>query len=457
MKDIIVGMEAIDTRQLWENVLVDIELSIPRATFNTWFRGTRIVRYEEGTVYVGVPNNLARDWFKDKYHKLILRALRTLAEDVRSVEYIIAKQESSREHAERIIRKTPTNELPFQELYIDRRDHLNPRYTFETLVVGPFNELAHAAAQAIVKSPAITYNPLYIYGNTGYGKTHLAQAVGNQIKKISPGKKIYYVTSEKFTIDVLNGIQTNSMPNFKDRYRQYDVLIMDDVQFVSGKEKTQEELFHLFNVLYDNNKQIIFTSDKHPGYLQNIEERLKSRFKQGMVVDISDPDFESRLAIIMTKAAANNFTLTPEIAEHLARSIDGNIRELEGALNAVMLQSQIHDRTLTIADVRNLIKDSGKTKKTISTKEIVKKVAEFYNIEEQIIYDKTRKKEVVRPRQIIMFILREDFRESFPSIGEKLGGRDHTTVIHSCEKIRGDIQTDSLLLQEINQIRAMLK
>jgi chromosomal replication initiator protein len=232
---------------------------------------------------------------------------------------------------------------------------------------------------------------------------------------------------------------------------------MDDVQFVSGKEKTQEELFHLFNVLYDNNKQIIFTSDKHPGYLQNIEERLKSRFKQGMVVDISDPDFESRLAIIMTKAAANNFTLTPEIAEYLARSIDGNIRELEGALNAVMLQSQIHDRTLTIADVRNLIKDSGKTKKTISTKEIVKKVAEFYNIEEQIIYDKTRKKEVVRPRQIIMFILREDFRESFPSIGEKLGGRDHTTVIHSCEKIREDIQTDSLLLQEINQIRAMLK
>ena len=447
----------IDKKQLWENVLVEVELGISKANFSTWFKHTHIVRYDDGIIHLSVPNQFVRDWLSTKYHKFILKALRTLEPSVRGLEYAISREERARE-TEQISRPASMNaELPLTEYYTNKSDNLNPRYTFESFVVGPFNELAYAAAQAVVQKPGIAYNPLYLYGGTGHGKTHLIQAIGNQIKKVSPGKKVFYATSEKFTVDYVTSVQNTTVNTFKEKYRQYDVFIMDDIQFLSNKESTQEELFHLFNTLYDNNKQIVFSSDVHPNYIPNLEERLKSRFAAGMVVDIPQPDHESRVSILKAKAAQNNFLLGDEIADFLATTIQGNIRELEGVLNTIVCQSQLKGKMLSLMEIRNVVKNTARPKKAISPKEVIKKVADFYNIEEESIYEKTRRKEVVRPRQIIMYILREDFQVSYPTIGQKLGGRDHTTVIHSCEKIKNDIKVDSELTQELTQIRTLLK
>jgi chromosomal replication initiator protein len=349
-----------------------------------------------------------------------------------------------------------TNELPLSDYYINKENNLNPRYNFDNFVIGPFNELAYAASQAIIKQPGIVYNPLFIYGSTGHGKTHLIQAVGNQIKNNFSDKKVYYLTSEQFSTEYVYSIQNNKIQNFKEKYRKYDVLIMDDIQFFSNKEKSQEELFHLFNNLYENNKQIIFSSDKHPHYIQNLEDRLKSRFNQGMIVDIPKPDHESSVAILKSKAKKNNLNLSDDIYNFLAETIIGNIRELEGVINSVVCQTQLKGRDLSFNEIKEVVKNSAQPKKIVSINELIKIIAGFYNIDENSISDKTRKKEVVKPRQIIMYLLREEFNISYPTIGEKLGGRDHTTVIHSCEKIKTDLKTDNTLAQQINQIKSML-
>jgi chromosomal replication initiator protein len=448
-----------DNKNLWNGVLVDIELNVSKATFTTWFKNTSIVKQEDGTVFVSVPSIFVRDWILDKHHKFILRSLRNLSESIRAVEYVISKDDAPKRQDTSPQKpnsfEIQNKELPLSDLYINKDDNLNPRYTFETFVVGPFNELAHAAAQAIIKKPVV-YNPLFIYGNTGHGKTHLLQAVGNHIKNQNREKRIFYVTSEKFSQDLVNSLQSNKMNQFKEKYRKYDVLIMDDIQFLSGKEKTQEELFHLFNTLYENNKQIIFSSDQHPNYIPNLEDRLKSRFVAGMMVDIPQPDHESRLAIIHTKAKQSGVDVPPEILNFLASSIEGNIRELEGVLNSIVCQTQLKGKELSLLDVKNLIKNTSKPSKNLSVKELVKIIAGFYNIEEDSIYDKSRRKEVVKPRQLTMYILREDFNVSYPSIGQKLGDRDHTTVIHSCEKIKNELKVNNRLVQELSQIRALI-
>jgi chromosomal replication initiator protein len=408
-------------------------------------------------VHVAVPNAFVRDWLLNKYHKSILKSLRDGGGDIRSVEYNISKSDAKKIESEILRKISPTTELPLQEFYINKEDNLNPRYVFDSFIVGAFNELAHAAAQAVIKKPGISYNPLFIYGDTGRGKTHLIQSVGNHLKN-NLGLKVIYITSEKFVVDYINNLQSGSgkINNFKEKYRKYDVFIMDDTQFLSGKEKSQEELFHLFNALYDNNKQIIFSSDRHPNYIDNLEDRLKSRFAAGMIVDISAPDHESRVAILKTKAKNNNIFIDDQIIDFIAVNIEGNIRELEGVFNSIVMQTQLRQRPLNLIEVKNLIKDTSKPKKSLSVKEIVKIVSDYYNIEENFIYEKTRKKEIVKPRQIIMYLLREDMNISYPSIGEKLGGRDHTTVIHSCEKIKGDIKVNTTLVQELNHIRSLM-
>jgi len=443
-----------DNKKLWDSVLVDMELSLSKPNFNTWFKDTFVVRQEDGAVHLSVPNTFVQDWLSHKFHNTILKALRTLSGNVQSLHYVISK-EDMREKAE--AQKIPTlnKELPIQDFYINKDDNLNPRYTFDSFVVGPFNEFAHAASQAIIKKPGIVYNPLFVYGGTGHGKTHLIQAVGNYIKNSST-RKVFYITSEKFSQEYINALQLNKPNYFKEKYRKYDVLIMDDIQFFSGKMKIQEELFHLFNHLYENNKQIIFSSDKHPGLIQDLEDRLKSRFSAGMIVDIPTPDNESRAAIIRNKINQNPYSLSKEVVDYLAYSVTGNIRELEGIINAITCHSQLKERELSISEVKSFVKNNTKPKKLLSAKEVVKTVAEFYNIEEQLIYDKTRKKEIIKPRQVIMYILREDFNISYPAIGEKLGGRDHTTVMHSCEKIKNELKIDEMLTQEITQLRSIL-
>ena len=449
----IVQTAQVDIKQLWDDALVKIELSITTANFKTWFRDTHIISLEDGTAMVGVPSVFVKDWLHDKFHTMILKTLRDLTPHIRSVEYTVAQRNERKQESTK--NQTVNAALPLEDYYINKSDNLNPKYSFDTFVVGPYNALAHAAARTVSEKPGITYNPLFIYGKTGHGKTHLIQAVGNQIKKT--GKKIFYVTSERFAVDYFNSLQSGSANNFKDRYRQYDVLIMDDIQFLATKEKTQEELFHLFNALHDNNKQIVFSSDQHPALLNGMEERLQSRFSQGMIVDLPAPDLESRAAILRAKAAQNSIVLQDEVVDHLAQSIEGNVRELEGALNTIMCQSQLLGRTLAIDEVRVIIKNSSRPRKTLAITDVVEKVARYYNIDQASIYEKTRRKEVVKPRQIIMYILREDFLISYPAIGKKLGGRDHTTVIHSCEKIKNELKSNSDLEEEITQVRLLLK
>lgn len=434
-------------------------MNISEASFRTWFKDTIIIKRDNNVIYVGVPNKIVKDWLQEKHHNFILKSLRGFDDTIRSVEYVVTKNAAKRASGEqKLVSSTSLNQnqMLLQDMFIDKRDNLNPRYTFDTFVVGPFNQLAHAAAQAVIQNPGLTYNPLFIYGGTGHGKTHLIQAIGNHLKKTNSNRKVFYVTSERFTVDYINAVKTGKGNSFKDKYRQYDVLIMDDIQFIADKERTQEELFHLFNALYDNNKQIVFSSDKHPNNLLGLEERLKGRFSSGMVAEIPNPDVESRMEILKEKAQQNSFDIPDDVLQYIAKEVPGNIRELEGLLNTLMCKTQLKGKELSSQEVQNVVKNSTKPNRNISVAEVVKKISEYYEVEEQNIYKKTRKKEVVRPRQVIMYILREDFNISYPSIGEKIGGRDHTTVIHSCEKIKNEVKTDMILDQEINHVRTLI-
>lgn len=444
-------------KQLWENSLTDIELNVSKANFTTWFKNTYIAKEESGIVYLSVPNGFVKEWLYNKYHKFILKSLRNLSENVRGVEFIVVPKNEKKEQELFEEKPTYSNELPLKDLYINKEDNLNPKYSFESFVVGPFNELSYAASQSIIENLGLSYNPLFVHGPTGLGKTHLIQAIGNEIKKkYKNEKKIYYITSEKYFLDYINSVQANKIAIFKEKYRKFDVFIMDDIQFLANKQSTQDELFHLFNTLYDNNKQIIFSSDKHYNFIPNIEDRLKSRFGAGMIVDINEPDFETKIVILRSKLANRNFSPSDKILELIASTITGSIRELEGVLNSIICQAQLKNNDLTLNEVSALIKNNEKIKKAVTTEDIIKIVSEFYSIDKETICQKTRKKEIVKPRQIIMYILREDFSVSYPTIGQKLGGRDHTTVIHSCEKVRNDLKNSSILVQEIEQIRAML-
>ncbi len=446
-----------DHIELWERALVDIELAVSKANFSTWFSGTYIMKNEDGVIYLGVPNSFIQEWLYKKFHNTILKTLRHLNDQVRGLEYTIVKDSEKRKEEEKKKSQiSPTISIPLQDFYINRDDNLNPRYVFDSFVVGPFNELAHAASKSVVKNPGGSYNPLFIYGNTGHGKTHLIQAIGNHIKKDFPQKKVFYLTSERFGSEYFSSLQNNTTQKFKDKYRKYDVIIMDDIQFFANKEKFQEELFHLFETFFQSNRQLVFSSDKHPNFIPGLEDRLKSRFNQGMIIDIPSPDHESRMAILKAKSLISNVDLKSDILEFLATNIESNVRELEGVVNAIVCQTQLKNRPLSLLEIKNLIKNNTKQKKNISTKEVIKLISDFYNISEESVFNKTRKKEVVKPRQVIMYILREDFNISFPSIGDKLGGRDHTTVIHSCDKIKDDLKTDSVLMEEISQIRAMM-
>ena len=449
-------MDKGNSKELWEYVLTQVELSISPANFNTWFRNSFIVKIGgDGVLYIGVPSQFFKDWYLKKFHTLLLKIVRDISYEFRNIEYLIVKDDRKKVVKEnRVVRGAM--ELPLDEFYINKSDNLNPRYTFDTFVIGSFNNLAYSAAMAALERPGIVYNPLFIYGDTGRGKTHLIQAIGNQFKKMYPGRKTFYLTSEKFVVDYTDSVQAGTANRFKDKYRNYDLLIMDDVQFLSKKERSEEELFHLFNALHDTNKQIVFSSDRSPVAIPDIAERLKGRLASGMTVDIGEPDSESRMAIVRRKAAVHGIMLSDEVVEYVATTTSGSIRELEGMVNSIVCHAQINGSAPNIAEVRQSLRSFTRPQKNVSVKNVVDKVAEFYGIDEESVYEKTRRREVVRPRQIIMYILREDFNISYPTIGSKLGGRDHTTVIHSCEKIKREIIVDNELSKEIQNIRTLL-
>lgn len=450
----------IDTKELWKNCLIEIETEVSKANFSTWFRNTSILKEDAGVVFIGVPNEFVRDWLKNKYHKLITKTVANSFDTMRAVEYLITKIDIHQKEPPVVKEDSFVNkELPLKDLYINKEDNLNPRYVFDSFIVGGFNELAYAASQAIVKDPGKSYNPFFVYGSTGLGKTHLIQAIGNSVKENFPEKRVHYITLEKFATDLVNSFQlgNNKANSFKEKYRKYDLLIIDDIQFIGKMEKTQEELFHTFNTFYENNKQIVFSSDKHPNFIPGLEDRLRSRFSAGMIVDILEPEYESRLAIIKVKLRELGVSFEDDIVEYIASSIQGNIRELEGSLNTIICQYRLKNRPISANEVKILLKNNIKPKKNVAIKDIVKVVADFYNLEEIEIYEKTRRKEIVKARQVVMYILREDFNISYPLIGQKLGGKDHTTVIHSHLKIKTDLKNDSSLVQELEQLRTLFK
>ena len=453
--------------ELWKAALGEIELQVSRANFKTWLQNTSIVDKKGGVVTIAVPNSFTKEWLENKYHKFILKSLRNLASEVKEVNYQI-KQNIIKEdfrgknifkEEDRIIRK----QLDFQELNVNTLTNLNPRYTFDNFIVGPSNELAQAAALAVTKNLGKKYNPLFIYGGVGLGKTHLIQAIGNQVKKEDQVKKVKYVTSERFTSEVISALRSGSLrPNdiddFKKRWREIDLLIIDDIQFLAGKEKTQEEFFYTFNALYDAGKQIVLSSDRPPKSIQTLEERLRSRFEGGMIADISYPDLETRIAILKSKAGEKSVVLSDEVFEYIAQNIKKNVRELEGALNRLIAaNNQLNQKELNLNDVKKILNSILNTpKKSTTLKNIIKAVAEFYDVSEKELLERSRKKEIVKPRQVIMYLLREELKSSFPFIGLKIGGRDHTTAIHACEKIRKEIELDSNLNDEINLIKEKL-
>ncbi len=452
--------DIIEKEQLWEKALAEIELSVSRPNFLTWFQNTSIAEQNNDVVTLNVPNTFVKEWLSNKYHKVIIKALRALSPVIRNVEYIILPQPINSNKIipryKSILKVTGEEQLEFDGVYIDKEFNLNPRYTFDNFIVGSFNELAHAAAQAVIKNLGTSYNPLFIYGGTGLGKTHLLQAIGNKIKQDNPNAKIRYLTSEKFSNEFVIAMQNQSIPSFKEKYRQHDLLIIDDIQFFSGKMKIQEEFFHLFNTLYEANKQIVFSSDRSPKIIPELEERLRSRFEGGMMADIAPPEYEARLAILKTKAAQKELAISEEILEYIAHNVQNNIRELEGSLQSVFAHSKLLGKIPSLQEAREVLQKNIRARKKTTVVHLIKTVAEFYSISEKDIFEQTRKKQIVFPRQIAMYLLREDFNSSYPYIGEKFGGKDHTTVIHAYEKIAADVKNNEKLRDEIRQIREMV-
>lgn len=450
--------------ELWQAALGEIELSISKANFITWFKNTSILSNKDGKIIIGVPNGFAKEWLENKYNLYILRALRNIQDDIKDVSCSIATAQENpfKEHKIDAVlppKKTaPASPSSEKMLQISQENNLNPKYTFENFIVGSSNELARAACYAVSQNLGKIYNPLFIYGGVGLGKTHLLQSIGNEILRNDPSRKVKYITSERFTSELIDAIRTQKINEFKEHYQKIDLLIIDDVQFLSGKEKTQEEFFHIFNYLYQLNKQIVLSSDRAPKAIPTLEERLRSRFEGGMIADVSKPDYETRLAILRKKINDDGLVISEEALEFIAQNVTNNIRELEGALNRVSVSAQLSNKALTLDYVTSLLSElisSGK-KKGITHKHIITAVADFYDINPDDLIIKNRKKEVAKPRQVAMYLMRSELQYSYPGIGEKLGGRDHTTAIHAFDKITKELELNEKLGEEIACLKERL-
>jgi len=439
--------------ELWQAVLAQIQLNISSANFATWFKNTQVTSQKDGVVFISVSNSFVKEWLEQKYNKIIFKILHNLDKDIKEVRYETGKS------GLKILRKIPSpfleeGQLEFKEFKIDSESNLNPRYTFDTFVVGPFNELAQAAASAVTKSPGQVYNPFFIYGGVGLGKTHLLQAIGNEIVKNFPQRKVKYMPTEKFVSEVISSIRNHQIEKLKSTYQTIDVLIIDDVQFLAGKEKTQEEFFYMFNSLYEKNKQIVLSSDRQPKAIPTLTERLRSRFEGGMIADISLPDFETRIAILKAKCQERKTNFPGETLDYIASNIKKNIRELEGALNILVAYQKLNNSLPDFKTVKSLLNNLiSSPAKVINAKKIIKAVSEFYDLKEKDLISSSRKKEIVKPRQIAMYLLREELKGSFPFIGRKLGGKDHTTAIHAYKKICKELDLNEGLIEEINLIK----
>lgn len=451
-------------QDLWKTVLGEIELQISRPNFLTWFKNSQLIKKEEhdGVVFLSLPNNFAREWVKNRYHKIILSSLRTNDNSVKNIEYVVASSNIAQgifPHQKNKLHHASPQEIEPQQALIevktDPKTNLNPRYALSSYIVGSSNELAYAAVNAVIENIGKRYNPLFLYGGVGLGKTHLLQAAGNSIcEKYNNSVRVLYVTSEKFINDVVWALRNKRMEDIKKKYRDVDTLIIDDIQFIGGKTATELEFFYTFNALYENNKQIIMSSDRTPSAIPTLEERLRSRFEGGMIVDIAYPDYETRLAILKLKTQEKGLVIEDKVLEHIATKVQRNIRELEGVLNKVVFYQQYKNEKMDTKRLDDIVNETIRiSAKNITANEVIKTVADFYEIPLIDLTNRSRKQEVVEPRQVAMFLLRDILKLSYPHIGEKLGKRDHTTAIHAFEKISKETNHNPTLNQKIVLIK----
>ena len=440
--------------ELWQAALAEIELNISKATFITWFRNTSIFSQKDTGVVIAVPNGFSKEWLENKFNKLILKTLRNISPEIRDVAFVIESKKQPLIKTPASRKKVPlgsaiNDQLSFEQFSADKETNLNPRYRFDNYIVGGSNELAHAASLSVSQKLGKEYNPLFIYGGVGLGKTHLLQALGNAVKEKHKNAKVQYLTCEKFTNEFISAIQGQKTKDFREKYRKIDLLIIDDIQFLARKERTQEEFFHTFNALYENNKQIVLSSDRAPASIEFLEERLRSRFQGGMIADIGYPDFELRVAILRSKIIEKNIDLSDDVIQYIAEHVQNNIRELEGTLNILLASSKMGGAEITLEKTKKYLTHVIKRpRKIISLKKIIKATADFYDVTEKDILSQNRKREIAHPRQVVMYLLRENLKYSYPLIGSKLGGRDHTTVIHACSKISRELKNNNEQLAE---------
>lgn len=426
-----------NVEKAWQSVLGQLQMEMPRASFDTWVRDTRPVKYENGLMTITVRNAYARDWLESRLASTVNRLLIGIMDSNVSVNFVVSQNDEEMSQAVESVEQNE-NSSPVS---LQRNITLNPRYTFENFVVGSGNRLAHAACLAVAEKPARAYNPLFLYGGVGLGKTHLLHAIGNACH--IRGLNVLYVSSEEFTNDMINAIRTHATQAFRDKYRSIDVLLVDDIQFIAGKESTQEEFFHTFNTLHGQDKQIIVSSDRPPKSLVTLEERLRSRFEWGLTADIQPPDLETRLAILRHKADRTGRYVPDEILDTIARRVQSNIRELEGALNRILAFADLSGSSLNPNLVDVALSDLLPQRGDLEPQDVVDLVAHYFNLSSEKLLGRDRSRSVALPRQIAMYLLREEANVSLPQIGEVLGGRDHTTVMYAINKISKEIKGDS--------------
>lgn len=461
-----------NTHELWESVLGQLELKLSKANFTTWFAGTFISEYRGGEVIVGVPNTFAKEWLEKKHTREISEFIQTITNT--PVRTLIYRVETKTIPSTPLEFTNPALQAPkkeedygFTPTAVSSPAHdappqsgvlVNANYTFQTFVVGKQNELAHAAAQAVAAQPGGTYNPLFIYGGVGLGKTHLLHAIANEMRRKNPNVHVLYVTCEQFTNDFIHSIRIGKGKEFKDRYRKVDLLLIDDIQFITGKEGTQEEFFHTFNELHQENKQIVISSDRPPKLISMLEKRLQSRLEWGMLVDVGTPDLETRIAILQKKCLDRGVALEHEIIHYVASAIYSNIRELEGALTKIIAYHQFKNLMPSLETVKPILAsfESENTRKTITPRQLIATVGEYFDLAVDDLLGKSREKRLAFPRQIIMFLLREEMKNSYPMIGSELGGRDHTTAMHAYSKIAELLSRDEKLQKDIELIKQRL-
>ncbi|MDP3043671.1 MAG: chromosomal replication initiator protein DnaA [bacterium] len=446
-----------NNEQLWQAVLGEIELNLSKANFTTWFKNTFISSYENGKIVISVPNAFTKAWLEKKYHKEIAGAINNIAgENIKEIFYKVETKKAGT--ISELLKKMDIKKdgaIASKPIAVNRFG-LNSRYTFNNFIVGKNNELAHAACQAVATNPGYAYNPLFIYGGVGLGKTHLLQGIGHELSKKTD--KILYVTCERFTNDYIQAVRNGLAKDFKDHYRNVDLLLIDDIQFMGGKDGTQQEFFHTFNELHQTNKQIVISSDRPPKAIPALEKRLLSRFEWGMIADISLPDLETRMAILEAKCREKNYLLEENILNYIANNIQSNVRELEGALNRLIAYYEFNNSIPTIETTQSILSNiiNDYQSKSTTPKIILEAVSKYFDIHIKDIIGKSRKKELVVPRQITMYLMREEINTSFPTIGHEIGGRDHTTAMHAHNKIRKEVKENERTKQNINSIKQLI-